>query len=257
MKNKLTQILLAALVLISACKDSKEEAPVITDDSNSYSIVKENRGLVLESSATWCSPCHSFGIPANKEIINTLGDRITNIVVYGTNNCNFKSDIGTELLFPFYNTNRISVPAFFFNKENLNQNGDITTLVNKVVERANNFRSNEVEIGIGGKLIREGNDLTLNWSIQNFQDFDAGVNVSAYLIEEEVVTSRDTYSNVLRDNLSSTTFGDFIEDVQPDEVRKLESLNYTITEDWDVEKMKVVVIVWGAKGRIVNTLAIK
>ena len=177
--------------------------------------------------------------------------------MYGTNNCNFKSDIGTELLFPFYNTNRISVPAFFFNKENLNQNGDITTLVNKVVERANNFRSNEVEIGIGGKLIREGNDLTLNWSIQNFQDFDAGVNVSAYLIEEEVVTSRDTYSNVLRDNLSSTTFGDFIEDVQPDEVRKLESLNYTITEDWDVEKMKVVVIVWGAKGRIVNTLAIK
>ena len=257
MKNKLTQILLAALVLISACKDSKEEAPVITDNSNSYSIVKENRALVLGSSATWCPPCHSFGIPANETIIDTLGDEITNMVMFGTDGCALQTTIGQELLFPFYRSNSISVPAFFFNKENLNQNGDMDNLISKVIQKSNDFRSNEVEIGIGGKLVREGNNLTLNWSIQNFQDFGTGVEVSAYLIEEKVARGSYTYSNVLRDNLLSNTFGDYIEDVQSNEVRELESINYTVTEDWDPANLRVVVVVWGAKGRIVNTLTIK
>ena len=257
MKNKLTQILLAALVLISACKDSKEEAPVITDNSNSYSIVKENRALVLESSATWCPPCHSFGIPANEAIIDTLGDGITNMVMFGTNGCAFQTTIGQELLFPFYQTNSISVPAFFFNKENLNQNGDMDDLISKVVQKFNDFQSNEVEIGIGGELVREGDKLTLNWSIQNFTDYTAFSEVSAYLIEEKVVRGNYTYSNVLRDNLLPTMYGVAVEDVQPNEVRELESVNYTVTNDWDINKLKVVVIVWGAKGRIVNTLAIK
>ena len=66
-----------------------------------------------------------------------------------------------------------------------------------------------------------------------------------------------TYSNVLRDNLLPTMCGVAVEDVEPNEVRELESINYTVTNDWDIDKLKVVVIVWGAKGRIVNTLAIK
>ena len=257
MKNKLTQILLAALVLISACKDSKEEAPVITNNSISYSIVKENRGLVLGSSATWCGPCHSFGIPANEAIIDSLGDKITNMIMFGTRGCEFQTVIGQELLFPFYQTNRISVPAFFFNKENLNQNGNVEDLLDKVVNKANNFRSDEVEIGIGGKLVREGNNLTLNWSIQNFQAFDAGVEVAAYLIEEKVSRGSYTYSNVLRDNLLSNTFGDYIEDIGSNEVRELESIDYTVAGDWDPANLRVVVVVWGAKGRIINTLTIK
>ena len=81
---------IAALLIIStaftACTEEPTTPVTAVDTTPNYSIVKENRALIAESSATWCSPCISFGIPANKEIINTFGNEITNIVMFGTDN---------------------------------------------------------------------------------------------------------------------------------------------------------------------------
>ena len=164
--KKLTLILLAFVLVASACKKDEE-------DENTLEPTAAQRGFAIEYTATWCGPCGNWGAPRMHKYghdaphgalitVHASGDPMYNQSLYAS----FSQDRPTGG----------GIPSFWVGDAEGNSDNDMKTLL----------ASGDADAGIDLSFEKDGNKLTVKTMTKFFSPASGDYYLSVLLCEDGI-----------------------------------------------------------------------
>ena len=169
MKNILIPFLIAALMIFSYKKSSKEE------DTQSLVVAEQNMSVIAKRTATWCGPCGSWGFPAFENLETIFEGE----AVFMAWKDAFVSPKGSELfdeVGPLFDLGN-GVPTFF---TNFIKGGSDTDLVE-------NHNNAPVVANSNYNFSVSGNKVSLITTTKFFQDVEGDYLMAPYMIVDGII----------------------------------------------------------------------
>jgi len=239
--KKLTLILLAFVLVASACKKKAED----DEDENKLEPTAEQRGFAINYTATWCGPCGNWGAPR----IHKYGDAAPHgavITAHASGDPMYNAG-----LYSSFSSDRPTgggIPSFWVGDNKGMGDGDMNTLL----------ASGDADAGIDFSFEKDGNKLTVKTKTKFFSPAAGDYYLSVLILEDGIdgSTSAGSYKQngtanpatykhdyVLRaSSIDGSSYGEKVAS-NPSDGNTVEN-SYTFTLDGTWKDVYPVAIVW-------------
>ena len=240
--KKLIFILALSVVAMSCKKDDAGSATSITNVSSTYKV------MVVEFTATWCSPCGAFGYPNWEAAHNNHPYKTTGISLHRADDisdANSPAQVALETYWGFSGS-----PSGAVN------NGSAfypTTVDNTVTSTLSGKIANA---GVGISKTLSGNTLTINTKSVFFNNVTGDVYLAVYVVENDIMNIQASQTGVVKHNhvFRGSANGTFGESIASSPTKgKIVDGTYTFTVPSDVinsANLHVVAVLWTMAGGV-------
>lgn len=172
---------------ILGCMDPESinyNAEATEDDGSCKFAAEENTIVLVDVSATWCSPCGTAGIPAFNLVYDEMHDDAVMINLQ-TNRSDLANSASLSLSNSVFSTRYI--PRFFANHEEFAVQSPLEANVTMCKDFASKFASEPVVAGLYGEYTKEGtNDYTATIWSKFYEPTEGIYRLGVYVMENGI-----------------------------------------------------------------------
>lgn len=242
--------------LFTSCSKKNDDTNI--PDASNILVEEKNTSILNKLTATWCSPCGSWGWMMNEELIELAGDKAIPISTYNSGSSLFFTQTSVDLVASF--SPYQGWPTFYVNGVSRNDEvpGGISYGGTKAacLNTINEF-AEQIPVANTGFVVQfKGNQLSVYTKTKFFstQDAQNEYYLAAYVIENNVMGEQEgkpeevPHPHVLRTGLSENTYG------VPIDIESLagNEFSYTFTStsdpEWIQENLTVITVIWRKMG---------
>jgi len=253
--KKLFLLALVPALMFSFAGCKKEESK---DNGPAPLVVQEkNTPFYTKLTATWCGPCGAWGWSLNKEIVEGIGTDAISMSVYGSSTSNFQNPTSIKWMADFGGKSYPNFTMNGVNKTVFPTPTSISTAQTKadIITGAQDFSSSEVLMNAAGRLVWEGQKLTVQSVVKTFKQQEGEFYVGAYIVENNAFSIQNgqngevQHPNVNRGSMSSSVYGVKYDGGLGAGVQgSLPDFTYDVPQSWVKENISVALIIWKKEG---------
>ncbi len=224
----------------------------------SQTVTKEQTPLVVKKTATWCTPCGTWGWELFDEIWNEAGDKSVILEMHNSSSSAlFSSD---ALAFYGLHEPKSSTPVFYVNTKNkvaYSASGGIYPSATKtnILNAVNATNSLTPVVNSGFAYSTSGNELKINTKVRFFQNATGEYYLGVYVVEDNVQASQSgisgiaTHKRILRASVTPNIEGTLISNGSVSIGEEfIDSITFTLNSSWDTNNIKVFTVIWKKVG---------
>ena len=257
-------LMIMTLAIVSSCKKKDDTTPpdtsvlgcmnstalnfnaLATKDDGSCLIPEvKHRSILLDFTATWCSPCGADGIPMFEAAIASNANEV---VPMGCHNADEMSNPTSEDILTYYNPSGIPtlVAGTYFDVWG-------ATMINNAIANTNAIAPIANATGI---MTNSGSAITVKTQTKFFSATSGNYYLAIYFVENGLVYHQNsatpdpyTHKHVLRGVAKGSAFGDLIASGNITEGTLInKDFTYTAGAGWNMANVYIALVIWKSTG---------
>lgn len=226
-----------------SCSKEDVDSGAISNVSSAY------KPMVVEYTATWCSPCGGYGVPAWEDTHRNYTYQITGISMHPSDaisDGNSAAQLALKAFWGFSGTPSTAVnadPKFY-------------PSTSAIASKINAVKMTKAKAGVGITKTLSGSTLTINTKTVCFEDIAGDVYLAVYVVENGISNSQagHTPSTITHDHIfRGSANGNFGESLGSLTKGKIIDGSYTFAVTADTQNMQnlhVVCVLWTMAGGV-------
>ena len=248
MKKQLLLLALTLMIAIVSCKKEKPAPETVVTPTPPIAVSSTYKTLLVEYTATWCSPCGSYGYDNFKDAYDKNPGKVVGISMHANDAVSSGFSYAQDAMEKNWSFN--ATPMCAINNIRHSASGLQTEIDNAINSNP------KAKAGIGIEWSVSGTTITINTRTVFFQSLTGEYNLGIYLVENGVMAYQTSHTpsfivhdRILRDSPTSGGFGEKIVLNPSSEQSINKSYSYAFTaEVYNPSNLKVVAVIWKMSG---------
>src|SRR5690554_5808160 len=224
----------------------------------SQTVAEQQTALVVKKTATWCTPCGTWGWDLFSEIWDEVGEESVILEMHNSSSSGLYSPDANA----FYSLHeqRSSTPVFYVNTINeveYAQSGGIYPSITKtnVIAAVDSTNAQSPIVNSGFNHSISGTTLEINTKVKFFENASGEYYLGVYVTEDNVQESQNgisgtaTHKRIMRASVSPNIQGSLITNGSVSAGDEFtESYSFELDAGWNTDYIKVFTVIWEKNG---------